>query len=76
MYRDAGPPNWKIICINFQCRASASLCIYPGPKNSTDDHTDGRKDVHIILPLGGFEPLACDRMRCTQLQAVSMNFHC
>ena len=31
-------------------------------------HTDG----NIILPLGGFLPVACGRMRCAQLRAAQI----
>ena len=33
---------------------------YKIAKSSTEDRTDG----HIILPLGGVEPVACGHMRC------------
>ena len=35
----------------------------------TEGQTDGLTDGHIILPLKGFEPVACRRMRCVQLWA-------
>ena len=34
--------------------------------------TDRRTDGHIILPLRGFDPMACGRTGCAQLQAVQM----
>ena len=87
MHRDAGPPNWKFICINFQCGGIALQCIYLSPKSPTYDQTDkhkttkglwmdGRTFRHIILLLMGFEPVAYDHMRCVQLQAARMNFYC
>ena len=37
-----------------------------------DEHTDG----NIILPLRGFEPMACGLILCAQLWAAQMNFYC
>ena len=87
MHRDAGPPNRKFICINFQCECPAPRCIYLRPKRLTDDHTERQKitkgprttgwtDGHIILSLKGFEPVACGIMRCKQIRAGPMRFYC
>ena len=43
MRRDAGPPNCKCICINFQCGGPTTQCIYLSPKTPSDDHTDRHK---------------------------------
>ena len=40
MHCDAGPLNWKGVCINFQCGGPVSLCIYLSPNRPADDHTD------------------------------------
>ena len=32
----------------------------------------GQKDSYIILPLRGFDPVTCGRMRCAQLRAARM----
>ena len=36
-------PNWKCICINFQCGGPAPRCIYSSPKIPADDHIDRYK---------------------------------
>ena len=40
----------------------------------TDGRTDGCTDInaggHIILPIRGFDPIVCGRMRCAKLQAA------
>ena len=82
MHRDAGPTNWTLICISFQCDGPASRCVYSGPKRPADNQTDRHKiknshiqlgewtDIHIILTLKGFEPVAYGCMRCVQLRAA------
>ena len=37
-----------------------------------DGRTEGWIDRHIILPLRGFEPMACGRMRYAQLRAAQI----
>ena len=66
MHRNAGTPNWKYICIHFQCGVPASQWIYSSPKRRVDDQTerhkitkgprttrrtDGQMDGHIIRDL-------------------------
>ena len=43
MYRMDVSPNWKCICINFQCGVPASRCIYLSLKSPADDWTDRHK---------------------------------
>ena len=61
MHHDAGPPHWKSIKIQKNAK---------GPR--TTGQTDGWMDGYIILPLRGFEPVACSRMCCAQLWATQM----
>ena len=82
------PPNWKGVCINFQCGGPVSRCIYSSPNRPADDHTDRHKITKGTWTTGqtdrrkyytdtrGFETEACDRMLCAQLQSALMNFYC
>ena len=40
MHHDAGPPNWKCICINFQCGGPAPQFIYFSTKRPADNKID------------------------------------
>ena len=52
MHRDAGPPNWKFICINFHCGGLPLRCIYKIPKRSMDDQTDRHKITKYLRTTG------------------------
>ena len=41
-------------------------------KMPADDRPVGRTDRHIILPLRGFDFVACVHMRCAQLQVACL----
>ena len=43
MHRDAGLPNWKYICIRFQCWSQVSWCIYLIPKRPAEDQIERYK---------------------------------
>ena len=58
MHCDAGPPHWKLIQIQKLQKACIPL--------------DNRTDVHFILPLRGFDLLACSCMCCAKLGAARM----
>ena len=87
-HQDAGPPNWKCLCINFQPGGPESQCIYSIPKklayDQTDRHNsqkacrqpDERIHGHIILPLRGFKPVDWSRMCCAKLRAAQIKFYC
>ena len=53
MNLDAGSPNWKRICINFQCGGPASRFIYSGPKWPADDQTYRHK-IKKVSQLNGW----------------------
>ena len=58
MHRDSVPKHRKLIQLQKSQKARIFL--------------EGFTDENIILPLRVFEPVACGRMRCTQLRAVRM----
>ena len=50
-HQDAGPPNWKCLCINFQPGGPESQCIYSIPKRLAYDQTD-RHNSQMVLGTG------------------------
>ena len=57
------PQRWTLkLEINTNAKIAKGL--------QTTERTDGQTDRHIILPLRGFEPVACRRMRCGKLWAA------
>ena len=52
MHCDAGPLNWKGVCINFQCGGPVSRCIYSSPNRTAYDHTDRHKITKGIWTTG------------------------
>ena len=85
IHLDVGPPNWKSICINFQCgvqRRDTFISVQKGPRATRQIDIKSQKaqgrldrwtDRHIILSLRGSKPVPCGRMRYAQLRAAQMN---
>ena len=54
--------------INSSQRWTPTLEINTNTKKFKAPRENGRMDGHIILPLRGFDPMACGCMRCAQIQ--------
>ena len=67
-------PHWvplePSLGINTSQKCTATLIINTQTKISKGPQTTVRTDGYIILPLTGFDPVACGRMRCTQLRTT------
>ena len=69
-------PHWgplePSVGINASRRWTPTLEVDTNTKIEKVLCTTGRTEGHIILPLRGFNPVACGHMRCEQLQAAQI----